>query len=363
MSFRLNGKQVFRSTKTANKALARQIEAKTREQMVKENTLGRELEQITLIEAFDMFLASKEGTPYHKVLTSVRNPVFFGEKRCNKTKKQVKVYCLDKDTPLHHLRSTDLNRLAEARRKEGSAEATIKSHCAAVAGAWKFAKEQGYLVDDAMKFPSFKKPRRQVVFLTAEEENKLIASLDPTRYVHGYGHYENRPEHRQQRLQDQQDFVIGLLDFGCRFSELASLEWKNVNLKEGVAYVYQQKTKKAHTVYLTDRVKAMLASRAADKSSSKWVFPNDDRDGPRPFHNCWFNRAVKRAGIDKKITHHSLRKTFASKLVMNGASLYEVSTLLGHSSMEQTLVYATLMPSETSMKATSILNKLSAGGV
>jgi integrase len=359
-SFQLNGKKFFKSTKTANKALARQIEAKAYEQAVKDSTLGREAEPITLGDALEQFIDSKEGTPYHKVLVSVRNPLK-GFKRCNKTKKQVKVYGLDFSTPLHLLKSADMNRLVEARRKEGSADATIKQHVCAVSGAWAYAKSLGYLVDDAISFPSFKRQRKQPVYLTGEEEQRLLASLDPKRYVHGYGHYGTRPAQRQQRLEDQYDFVVCLLDVGCRFSELAALTWKDVDLSKGVAYVYQIKTNKAHTIYLTERMIEVLQRRMQAKSHREWVFPNDDRDGPRTYHNCWFNRAVKRAGITgKKVTHHKLRSTFASKLAIAGVSLYKIQELLGHSSPEQTQVYAALQPVQASHEAMSVLNSLNA---
>lgn len=359
MSFQLNGKKVFKSTKTANKALARQVEAKEREKMVKEAALGRDLEQTTLLEAFDMFLELKEGTPYHKVLTSVRNPVLFGTKRDNKTKKQINVYCLDRDTPLQHLRSSDINRLVEARRKEGYAEATTKQHVMAIAGAWKHCKDLGYMVDESITFPSFKMARKAPVFLTKDEEQQLLASLDPKRDVPGYGYYESRPEYRQQRLQDQYDFVVCLLDSGGRYHEITHLEWKNVDLVQGVMFVNQWKTNKQHTIYMTERVKSVLQSRAAEKTHDRWVFPNDERTDHRPYHNLWFQRAVERAGITgKKIRFHKLRSTFASRLVMNGASLYEVQNLLGHSDPQTTMVYASLIPNEVSKKAASILNSL-----
>ncbi len=361
MSFQLNGKKIFRSTKTTNKVTARQIEAKTREQLVKEQTLGRELEQITLIEAFDLYLKSKEGTPYHKVLTSVRNPVFFGHKRCNKTKQRVNVYKLDKDLQLHHLRTSDLNRLVEARKKEGSADATIKQHVMAVAGAWKHAKDLGYMVDEAISFPSFKRERRDPVFLTPEEEQKLLEALDPTRDVPGYGKFENRTEERQRRLQDQYDFVVCLLDTGGRYHEITHLEWKNVDLAGSVMFVKQWKTNKSHTIHMTERVKAVLMRRAESKRAKQvYVFENDEQTSHRPYHNLWFQRAVERAGITKKIRFHKLRSTFASKLVQQGVSLFEVQQLLGHTDPSTTMVYASLIPSDVSRKAATILNSLTA---
>lgn len=359
MSFQLDGKKVFKSTKTKNKALARQIEAKEREKIIKEQKLGRELEEITLLDAYDVNMDAKKGTPYHKVLSSIRNPTLFGTKRCNQTKKQVRVYCLDRTMWLHHLRSSDLNRLVEARRREGAAEATIKQHVMAIASAWKHCKDLGYMVDESIKFPSFKKARVDPVFLTAAEEKRLLAVLDPTRDVQGYGKFGTRPAYRQQRLQDQFDFVICLMDSGGRYHEITHLDWRDVNFDGGTLTVKLWKTNKAHTIYMTKRMRAVLESRAENKSHPKWVFPNDKRDNHRPYHNLWFQRAVERAGITgKKIRFHKLRSSFASKLVQNGASLFEVQQLLGHSDPQTTMVYASLVPTDVSKKAAAILDRM-----
>jgi len=248
--------------------------------------------------------------------------------------------------------------LIDARRKEGSAEATIKQHVSAIKSTLQWAKEMGYLVDEATKVPTIRIARKQPMFLTADEEQRLLTSIDPSVERPGYGKVENRTEKRHQRLQDQYDFVVCLLDTGGRYHEVTHLDWKDVDLENGIMYVYQHKTDKAHTVYMSDRVKQVLTARVANKLHPKWVFPNDERDNHRPYHNAWFQRAVTRAGIDKKIRFHKLRSTYACKLVQNGASLFTVQTLLGHASAATTQIYASLVPTEASKQAMAILNKV-----
>jgi integrase/recombinase XerD len=58
-------------------------------------------------------------------------------------------------------------------------------------------------------------------------------------------------------------------------------------------------------------------------------------------------RAVRRSEVaDKNLHFHSLRHTFASWLVQDGVSLYEVQKLLGHSSIAVTQVYSPLQPEQ-----------------
>lgn len=356
-SFQVDGQRHFFSTKTKNRATAKQIEAKERERIIKEKKLGRELETITFGDAITKMIESKAGTARAKQLSTIVNPLK-GYKRDNKTKKQVKVHGLDFSMPIHLIKSSDINRLIEARRKEGSAEATIKQHVVAIKSTLTWAKEMGYLVDEATKVPTIRIARKQPMFLTSDEEQRLLASIDPSVERPGYGKVENRTEKRHQRLKDQYDFVVCLLDTGGRYHEITHLEWKDVDLDNGLLYVYQHKTDKAHTVYMSDRVKDVLTNRAANKLHETWVFPNDERNDHRPYHNAWFQRAVTRAGIDKKIRFHKLRSTYACKLVQNGASLYEVQTLLGHSDAATTQIYASLIPTDVSKKAAQLLNKI-----
>ncbi|RJP23775.1 MAG: hypothetical protein C4527_19690 [Candidatus Omnitrophota bacterium] len=61
-----------------------------------------------------------------------------------------------------------------------------------------------------------------------------------------------------------------------------------------------------------------------------------------------FKKVVKNAGLpvtgEKKVTAHTLRHTYASRLVMKGTPLYTVSALLEHSDTKTTEIYAHLAP-------------------
>ncbi len=79
-------------------------------------------------------------------------------------------------------------------------------------------------------------------------------------------------------------------------------------------------------------------------SPSDLVFTKNDE----PINEEWlthaFKKAVIRANLPAGLHFHSLRHTFATWLVQRGATLYEVQTLLGHSSSQMMEVYSHLQP-------------------
>ena len=76
--------------------------------------------------------------------------------------------------------------------------------------------------------------------------------------------------------------------------------------------------------------------------------------------------AYDRAGLNEphkverfgRATVHSLRDTFASRLIQNGLDIAKVSKLLGHATLLQTQKYSHLIPSEDAAVAASILDDL-----
>ncbi len=78
----------------------------------------------------------------------------------------------------------------------------------------------------------------------------------------------------------------------------------------------------------------------------EWLFPGSDHSkpiGPRTPQRV-FTRARDAAGIDKPATLHSLRHSFAVHLLEAGVNLKYIKELLGHSSIQSTLIYLKLAP-------------------
>ena len=94
------------------------------------------------------------------------------------------------------------------------------------------------------------------------------------------------------------------------------------------------------------------------REDQRYVFENPTKTDHRAYNIAWLHRAVKRAGIEKKIGFHKMRSTYASKLVQAGVPILEVSQLLDHKRISTTMIYAGLAPSQASKTAASVLNKL-----
>ena len=83
---------------------------------------------------------------------------------------------------------------------------------------------------------------------------------------------------------------------------------------------------------------------SVNQGLNAWVFPK--RDGhQRSGSTRWFavstQLTAKRAGIDRPLTFHDLRRTYGAMLIESGVGIYEVSRLLGHSDVRITQrVYA-----------------------
>jgi site-specific recombinase XerD len=143
-----------------------------------------------------------------------------------------------------------------------------------------------------------------------------------------------------------------LFSTGLRVSELASLDVDSINLKSK-EFTVIGKGRKVRTVYLSDGavnwLKRYMATRDDPfkplfiRYSGKHMEP-DDYDGeslrltPRSIQRL-VKKYVKRAGVAVDATPHTMRHTFATLLLQEGADIRSVQELLGHSSVATTQIY------------------------
>ncbi len=187
-------------------------------------------------------------------------------------------------------------------------------------------------------------------FLTVEEEQRLLDELDVRRDEIKYA-----SERARQEALDNYHLVVLLLDLGCRYSELASLRWQDVDLEKKTVALYRSKTGSETLLKMTIRTAAIFRVRRSYCDGTGYVFTSRS-GGHRKYAPNAIAKAMQRAGL-KDVTIHTLRHTTASRLASNGLSLYEIGYILGHSrTSEVTRRYAHLTPSHVTEKAVDVLN-------
>lgn len=171
------------------------------------------------------------------------------------------------------------------------------------------------------------------------EEDFVPRFLDETdckRLLYFTKRYENPMLH---------DYILLLMNTGCRSSELLTLQWDNVFLDKNYFVIRNTLSKNSKTIHKPINSDSFLAFRRLRSMypNSKYVFYNPKTHTHVKTFRRGFKLAVQRSKIgDLRI--HDLRHTFASILVQKGVPIYQVSTLLGHSDTRITQKYAHFSP-------------------
>lgn len=158
-----------------------------------------------------------------------------------------------------------------------------------------------------------------------------------------------------------------LLLTGARKGEARLACWKYIDLHKRIWLVPRSKNGRSRRIILSAGAVDVL--HAARKKSDElglpskpgdFVFTNPTtRTAYHSYDTAWM-KARGAAGLPE-VRMHDLRHTFASILINKGVSLYEVQTLLGHSSLQMTQRYAHLAPDLLHMRAEmvgTILSKI-----
>ena len=145
------------------------------------------------------------------------------------------------------------------------------------------------------------------------------------------------------------DFFIVALLTGARRSNVLSMRWNNIDLKNATWRIQETKNGTPQTVHLTGAVLEILQDRRKN-AASVFIFPGPGRTGHLVEPKKAWKRICKAAGIEG-IRIHDLRRTMGSWQAKTGASLPIIGKSLNHKSASTTSIYARLDldPVRTSM--------------
>lgn len=149
---------------------------------------------------------------------------------------------------------------------------------------------------------------------------------------------EKTPEH----LAD----LIFALNTGLRLSNQYTASYEMIDWQRNVLDTPRTKNDEAVHTPLNETVISAIRSLPSYRERTGYLFRNQHHPEKRILATeHWFKPALRRAGI-KDFRWHDLRHTFASWLVQDGVPLNRVSELLGHKSLQMTMRYAHLAPSQ-----------------
>jgi integrase/recombinase XerD len=139
---------------------------------------------------------------------------------------------------------------------------------------------------------------------------------------------------------------------GLRRSEVARLRVSDIDSAR-MTITVDGKGKKDRVVMLSPVLLDTLRQYWRQAKPKHWLFPGETADQPISGNDVFavFHNAVRRAGITKHVSPHSLRHSFATHLLESGVDLRTIQLLLGHRSLKTTARY--LHVSQYQVRATA----------
>lgn len=208
------------------------------------------------------------------------------------------------------------NYLEKLVTKDNASTSTMNSAYSALKSYYSLLYKRKFFVD----LPRAKKAKKLPVVLSKNEIGKMLKLTKNAKHK----------------------CIIAML-YGCglRISEIIKLRIKDLCLEREVILVRAAKGKKDRYVAMPKKLIDDLAMQVGSKNMGEYLFSG------RLCSRCLstmgvykiVKQAVKRAGIKKDVSPHTLRHSFATHLLEGGVSIRYIQKLLGHTRLETTQIY------------------------
>ncbi len=276
--------------------------------------MSKEDTYLEYVDSILRYLSAERGSSEHTLRAYAKDlKTFFAELSAKNVK----------DTDV-----LDVRGFVAAQISKGLSKSTVSRRLAAVKSFYSFLCREGILDTNPAKLvPSPKLPQKSPSFLSVDDVFGIVEKPDGIGFV---------------QVRDRAILEL-LYSSGIRVSELSTLDIEDMNVKESLVKV-TGKGKKERIVPVgetaLDAVKSYIVERHLMKKKDKALFIN--RSGKRLTDRSIRRIVVKYArefGINGQIGPHTLRHTFATHLLHEGADLRVIQELLGHSSLSTTQKY------------------------
>jgi site-specific recombinase XerD len=166
------------------------------------------------------------------------------------------------------------------------------------------------------KLPLTKRKLKLPIVLNKEEIKKMIEAT-------------KNPKHK---------LVLMLLYYaGLRLSEVVSLKWEDIDFERELIHIKKAKGEKERVVFLHSKLKETLLIHR--KNYGLILISGRNKKYSKRTVQQIVKNAVRKVGISKKVTPHTLRHSFATHLLEAGADIRYIQQLLGHKNLQTTQIY------------------------
>ncbi len=218
-------------------------------------------------------------------------------------------------------------------------EDDVKAYLGHLLGDRKLSPRSAALVKAALKFfydevlkkgiVNFRTPKASKhlpVVLTKDEVKKLLDSA----------------KNSKSRL-----LIMLLYSSGIRLSECINMKANDLELDEKIGWVRRGKGSKDRLIILSTSLIEAVKKHLSRAAGSIYLFTNS-KGQPLSARNVQkiVARAAKKAGINKRVSPHTLRHSFATHLLEAGTDIRKIQELLGHSNLQTTQIYTKVSTEE-----------------
>ena len=228
-----------------------------------------------------------------------------------------------------------LNRFDDNQNHERLSALTQSYHLIALRGFLKYLAKRGIKSLDPSLVDLPRAAKKQVTFLHFDEVSRLLSEI---------------PTDTETGLRDRAIIEL-LFSGGLRVSELCNLNRDSINLARR-EFMVRGKGKKDRPIFIdqttAEHIEEYLNARTDTlpalflNNSSNQNIPDTSGDfrrlSPRSIERI-IGKYTRQAGITKHVTPHTLRHSFATDLLMSGADIRSVQSLLGHANIATTQIY------------------------
>ncbi|MBM4395723.1 MAG: tyrosine-type recombinase/integrase [Deltaproteobacteria bacterium] len=241
------------------------------------------------------------------------------------------------DMPLSQVTAWQIEEVKKVLRSQGLSGSRGNRYLATLSSLFHRAFDRGLVRENPVKrVKRFRESPGRLRYLDSEEIDRLLGSCGL----------------------DLRDAVICALGTGMRLGEIFSLRWRDLDFEAGFIHVVDSKNGERRDVPLSAAIAKALEGRKG--RGGEWVFARPDGTTCKSFMRTAWDKARARAGLED-VRFHDLRHTFASHLVMGGASEFAVQQLLGHKCLAMTRRYSHLSGGAL-RQAVVVMDRLLPGG-